>query len=508
MMSLRPTGAVALTLACISFAVAGATIDWDHPVPWDEVSFGDEVVVEGPVASTAYSEGSFYINIGRPCCDPERFVVHIPPDCVDDFKAEFSEDLEGFFQDITLQVYGLIGRSSDGAPMLPQFCHPRRIRVVSPDSDVNGTSTSPEGTLLLSEDFEDGRADGWYLDDGWSVHEEANGNHVLYGEGLWQWAIPDIGFDDTDHPWTDYTVSFRMKLISGGMQVECRLTFEGGRTRYMVGFRENDTWFGKEYPNDTYDDVCDVAPPAPLNIGEWHDVVITLAGARVTVVVDGVLWFDRTDLSDPLLRGGIGFETIVHPPGSGEGGSHVYVDDVEVRGVAPAGQAVAVAGATGCCFGTDCENLPPDECEARGGLPRPTHCTARSCVEQPILDISLASCSCRKSGSTYTFEVRLRVKNVGTAPYPWYGVYYDDVVVIVLQGSPWKLIDDDMWIQELPRLRPGGSSFVDFSVSFDESSIPDPSDDAYTVLVSVDAKLGGILQEWDFIREGSFDDCR
>jgi len=240
-------------------------------------------------------------------CDPETLTYS--------FTIETAE-LEPGYYDIRLGI--------------PSMDHEWLRVEILPSSGAPGTPAADY--VLLQEMFEDGEADGWYLDDGWSVHQEANGNHVLYGEGLWQWAIPDIGFDDTDHPWTDYTVSFRMKLISGGMQVECRLTFEGGRTRYMVGFREDDTWFGKEYPNDTYNDVCDVAPPAPLNIGEWHDVVITLAGARVTVFVDGVVWFDRTDLSDPLLRGGIGFETIVHPPGSGEGGSHVYVDDVEVRG--------------------------------------------------------------------------------------------------------------------------------------------------------------------------------
>jgi hypothetical protein len=478
-------------------------IDWDHPVPWDEVSFGDEVVVEGPVASTAYSEGSFYINIGRPCCDPERFVVHIPPDCVDDFKAEFSEDLEGFFQDITIQVYGLIGRSSDGAPMLPQFCHPRRIRVVSPDSDVNGTSTSPEGTLLLSETFEDGRADSWYLDDGWSIHEEANGNHVLYGEGLWQWALPQAGLD-----WTDYTVSFRAKIISGGLNVSCRVSEpHGQRTRHIFGFRENTAVIAKEQPHNNFFDLVSKWGEIDFALGVWHGIEVSLRGGHLEIHIDGVLQLEYDD-PDPHVKGTIAFETINHPPGSVAGGSYVYVDDVEVRGAAPAGQAETAEGAKGCCFGTECENLPTDECEARGGLPRLTHCTARSCVEQPILDISLASCSCRKSGSTYTFEVRLRVKNVGTAPYPWYGVYYDDVWVAVLQGPPWKLIDDDDWINELPRLRPGGSSFVDFSVSFDESSIPDPLDDAYTVLVTVDAELGGIPQQWDFVREGSFDDCR
>jgi len=180
---------------------------------------------------------------------------------------------------------------------------------------------------MVRETFDGGVPDGWSLDGGWSVIQEPDGNSVLYGAGLWQWAVPDYGLDEG---WTDYTLRFRMKLISGGMQVECRLNFEEGRTRYMIGFREDDTWFAKEYPNNTYNDVCDVSPPAVLTLGEWHDVEITLAGARVTVLVDGVLWFDRTDASDPLLQGTVGFETVDDPPGSGSGGSSVYIDDVEV----------------------------------------------------------------------------------------------------------------------------------------------------------------------------------
>jgi len=199
------------------------------------------------------------------------------------------------------------------------------VRTIVPSASDDGIAHSVKGLPL--ETFDGGVPEEWWHDNGWNVIREADGNYALHGADLWQWAIPDYGFDKG---WTDYTVRFRMKLISGGMQVECRLNFEEGRTRYMVGFREDDTWFGKEYPNNTYYDVCDVSPPALLHLGEWHDIEITLEGPRATVFVDGIQWFDCFDPSDPLPCGGIGFETIEDPPGSGSGGSYLYIDDVEV----------------------------------------------------------------------------------------------------------------------------------------------------------------------------------
>ena len=66
------------------------------------------------------------------------------------------------------------------------------------------------------DDFEDGNASGWQLEDGWSVIQD-NGNYVLQGTGH-KWA--NAGSDG----WQDYTFETRIKPISfaGGVHINFR----------------------------------------------------------------------------------------------------------------------------------------------------------------------------------------------------------------------------------------------------------------------------------------------
>ena len=47
-----------------------------------------------------------------------------------------------------------------------------------------------EEGILFQEDFEDGRADGWALEEGWGIEREGD-NHVLSGRGH-RWADPRV----------------------------------------------------------------------------------------------------------------------------------------------------------------------------------------------------------------------------------------------------------------------------------------------------------------------------
>jgi len=195
-----------------------------------------------------------------------------------------------------------------------------------PDRVDGARQTTPRPTAcgIARETFEDGDPSWWY-DPGWSVVQEGDGNHALYGNGLWQWAGPHTGTVD----WTDFTVRFRMKLISGGLHANVRMFDSGdGYTRYMVGFREDHMWLGREYPSGTYTLLSD-AHGLYLTDGAWHDVEIVLSGAQIETTIDGVPVMSHTDKGAVLPYGGVAFETAESPPGSGSG-SYVYIDDVEV----------------------------------------------------------------------------------------------------------------------------------------------------------------------------------
>jgi len=59
-------------------------------------------------------------------------------------------------------------------------------------------------------------------------------------------------------------------------------------------------------------------------------VEIAASGAGSTVSVDGAQQTSRADSGTLLPHGGVTYESLDDPPGSGSGASYIYIDDVEV----------------------------------------------------------------------------------------------------------------------------------------------------------------------------------
>jgi len=182
--------------------------------------------------------------------------------------------------------------------------------------------TVPEA--LYTDDFQTGVAADLLLDPGWEVYQDRDGSYVLRGEGMWQWATLDQGYTW----WSDYEVRFRLKLIRGGVQFNCRLNLPfAARTRYLVGFRESEMWVGRETPYNTYRTIA--AREADLELDKWYSVKVIASGASFKVLVDGETQLE-VENDDPILQGSIAFETLEAIAGSYETGSLVYVDDIVV----------------------------------------------------------------------------------------------------------------------------------------------------------------------------------
>jgi len=189
-----------------------------------------------------------------------------------------------------------------------------------------GAMSQSAPTLLFHDDFEDGIDRHWDAAPGWSVVEDTTGNHVARGDGLWQWAILDQGQN-----WTDYVVRFRLKILTGGFQLNFRLSNpSGSRTRYIAGFRENTVFIDVERPPNAYSSLASNWGAIPFALGTWNDIEVQAAGGDLRIFIDGWLVLEYSD-PGPLSMGGIALETHDDPPGSGRGGSTVLVDDVEVR---------------------------------------------------------------------------------------------------------------------------------------------------------------------------------
>ncbi len=109
-------------------------------------------------------------------------------------------------------------------------------------------------TLHLTDSFDQGMTDAWELVPGW--HAELDGdNYVLSGRGH-SWARLK-----TDEDWTDYRVSFRLKLIQGVIHLNYRLSDKG---RYFVGFRAEGLYLKKEASRGEFVDLAASDSPHEL----------------------------------------------------------------------------------------------------------------------------------------------------------------------------------------------------------------------------------------------------
>ncbi len=156
-------------------------------------------------------------------------------------------------------------------------------------------------------DFEDGTADGWKSDTGWSVIQE-KGNYVLQGIGH-NWILTG------SESWTDYTFESKVKLIEGQVHVNYRVS---GADRYAIGVGGGSLYLMRTFKGK-HTQLKSVAMQFSQN--KWYNIKIVGNGNNIKVYVNGNLKIDYTD-GKPLLNGRIAFESLPD--------SKIRVDDVAV----------------------------------------------------------------------------------------------------------------------------------------------------------------------------------
>jgi hypothetical protein len=136
---------------------------------------------------------------------------------------------------------------------------------------------------IYEEDFEDGRADDWHLDQDWEV----------------------IQID------TNY-----ITIIKGNIHVNFCVSDSG---RYFVPFNSEIVSLSKEKPWGTFFDLT--SHSESFAEGIWHTLEIVGNDSLIQVYVNGIQKFEFLDI-DPLNYGSIAYETLY--------GSHFLIDDIEV----------------------------------------------------------------------------------------------------------------------------------------------------------------------------------
>lgn len=177
-------------------------------------------------------------------------------------------------------------------------------------------------TTLFEDDFNDGMADGWELEEGWSVTPNGGGGY-LSGSGHY-WAVPVV------EGWSDYQITATIKVISGTVHLNFRLTQEMPvetdwiQKRYFLGLFENRLYLKKQIGSEFYDLY---AQNILFSLGSWHTVQVQVEDTSIQVYVDGEMRADITDTEDTLLFGRFAFETL--------SASQADIDDIVVTGPLP-----------------------------------------------------------------------------------------------------------------------------------------------------------------------------
>jgi photosystem II stability/assembly factor-like uncharacterized protein len=158
------------------------------------------------------------------------------------------------------------------------------------------------------EDFQDSMAQGWDLEKGWEIIDDA-GNMILSGQGH-AWA-------NSNQSLQDYRLSFRLKLIKGDIHLVYHMNKLG---RYFISFNNNGSRLNKQYWPDTFIDNLAFSNTNHA-YQTWHQVEIISQDASLTFIVNGITEWTNED-PEPLSYGSFAFETLDN--------SQAYIDDVVV----------------------------------------------------------------------------------------------------------------------------------------------------------------------------------
>jgi len=198
--------------------------------------------------------------------------------------------------------------AADGGDVSTTAAPTQDTTATSVVSAASGEATT--GTLvLLSDDFQDGDADGWDVDSGWYV-VGAGSEFLLASSGAaWVWWP---GGEDWE---PRYVLRSSIRVDSGGLAVSVAVGDEG---RYLVHLHEDGTDLLLDRPWGTFETL---ASGAAVEAGEWHALVVGVNGGEVQVYVDGAPLI-TAEVTNPFAAGSVGFGAL--------DGSLVAIDNVVV----------------------------------------------------------------------------------------------------------------------------------------------------------------------------------
>jgi photosystem II stability/assembly factor-like uncharacterized protein len=153
------------------------------------------------------------------------------------------------------------------------------------------------GVVVYQEDFQDGQAQGWQLEDGWAVVQDGDAS-FLSGEGH-VWARVDQALS------SNFRLTFRLRLVQGRIHLVVRSNEVG---RYYLGLENQGSDLNRQEWPDTFHSRW-AASSRKHSLNAWHAVEIVETHGRLELIVDGQSEFSFADPA-PLTGGTFAFETL------------------------------------------------------------------------------------------------------------------------------------------------------------------------------------------------------
>ena len=177
--------------------------------------------------------------------------------------------------------------------------------------DARADGGSRSGTILLSDDFEDGTSDGWLpasvgVPITWGVVADGT-NHVFAQQDATLTLSRVAGGDVA---WTDQAVEARVKFLTTPDQVQLAVRFLDANNYYFVELSADGRVKIRKRGAGVTTDLAALPGAAPLVIDTWYTLGLTIQGATLTAYLDGIPAVTATDNSPPAIAaGGIGLAT-------------------------------------------------------------------------------------------------------------------------------------------------------------------------------------------------------
>ncbi len=205
---------------------------------------------------------------------------------------------------ILLAVGMLIGAAcGDDAPAgvtaapetsAPETSAPGTTAIETGAPSPSGGGASAGSLVLLGDDFQDGDAAGWEIDEGWYVLGAGSAYGMAANGPAWVWWTGGLGWSPP------YALRASFRIDAGGLAASVAV---GEKGRYVVHLHETGTDLLLERPWGSF---TALGSAAAVEQGRWHQLAAGFDDDRLQVYVDGEPWV-AASIPEPLAGGSVGF---------------------------------------------------------------------------------------------------------------------------------------------------------------------------------------------------------